>query len=247
MINLVIPTFDRAFQMEALLRSIEQNCNIFGSISVITRWSNHKYEEAYHILFNQYPNVNWVEEKEFSQDIKTAMQTEFQYTCFMVDDIICYRKIDVIPYPKADEVAFSLRLGKNCKNAPDDYNHFTWADQTPYFDYPLSTDGHIFHTNFIKPLVNAMEFINPNQLEAKWQGLKNAAPPYMSCFFHSVVVSMPINKVSETSSCAAGDEFNYSQEHLNDLFLQGYRMDFNNMDFSNIKNPHQEIDIKVFK
>ena len=66
----------------------------------------------------------------------------------------------------------------------------------------------------------------------------------MSCFNQSVVVSIPINRVSNSASASFGERFPHTSKELNDRFIAGERMDWEQMDFDNIISPHQEIELK---
>jgi len=118
---------------------------------------------------------------------------------------------------------------------------FKWANEKGDFNYPLSVDGHIFRTDYIRNLIDKFDFVNPNKFEAGLQQFKESAPLFMSCLNESIIVSMPVNKVSDTSGCSAGDKYSYPVEDLNKLFLEGKRLDYESMDFSNIRGAHQEI------
>ena len=250
MINLIIFSRDRAFQLEGLLSSIQVNCNIFDKINVITRATTNDFRDGYNLLSEQYQEVNFIPETDFKQDVIRAMGGE--YTWFMVDDLIAYRKIKELPIFNKNGLCFSLRIGYNHVNNvlgfSSDYSesqwYYDWTEEKKYPSYPFSMDGHIFRTDYILPMVKDREYTNPNKLEIAFNRYKDTAPKYMSCFNESVVVSIPINRVIDTASASYGEKYPHRAKELNERFLNGERMAWELMDFINIKLPHQEVDFK---
>jgi len=248
MINLIVFSRDRALQLDGLLRSIRQNCDIFDRINILYKITDADHRKAYNILDGEYRGCNFIEEEDFERDSKSLFNDFTNtYTCFLVDDCIAHRKIKEIEKNylfqtiNDRDIIFSLRLGLDQRNAPRTIIQFDWSKEKGNFNYPLSVDGHIFRTSYINNLIKKFDFRNANKLEAGLQKFKEDAPPLMACFNESMIVSIPVNKVSDTSSCSAGDKHSYPVEYLNKLFLEGKRLDYDSMDFSNIRGCHQEI------
>jgi len=238
-IDLIIFSKDRAFQLDGLLSSLKENCNIFSCISILYKTSNDYHEKAYKQLSKTRPIPQWWQETDFKRDL-LSMMSRREFTCFMVDDMICFKKVP--QFEIEDELCYSLRLGSNIRNYPGK-NRWNWKEADGYFKYPFSVDGHIFRTNYIKTLLEAQHYTNPNKLETKLQKYKHEAEPMMSCLPESCVVSIPINKTSETSRCSAGDKHPASLKWLNEMYLDGHRMDWQAMNI-NPCLPHEEIEIK---
>jgi len=257
-IHLIVFSKDRAFQLEALLRSIKQNCDIFKTIDVVYTYSNNEFKKGYDILQQNNKNANFIKEKNFKQDvINSIKKSASELLCFLVDDCIAYRKAGqtnpLCFELLGDEVCFSLRLGDNCINSPlqktsfDFLNGFSfnWREQTKNFNYPFSTDGHIFEKDCLFDFIGKINFANANKLEIGLNSFFKTANPKMCCFNKSVIVSLPVNKVSDTSSCSSGVTFDYPTEELNGFFINDKRMDFDNMDFSKVNDCHNEIKFKI--
>lgn len=254
MIDLIIFSKDRALQLEGLLSSLKENCKIFNKIVIIYDYSNKEYEEAYTKLMSEHPVLWLFGDISFKERVLFAFG-ESEYTCFMVDDLIVYRKLQ---WKKEDasqfivSEIFSFRLGNNIRHSlfelqPNDVetiHTFDWTKQSKYWGYPLSVDGHVFKTEYIKSIVKGINFDNPNKLEAHFQSFIPQAPKYMSCFNQSVVVSLPINRVSNTATAVYGEFHPHTAKELNDRFLAGERMDWQAMNFEDIKSPHQEVELK---
>ncbi len=271
MISLIVFSRDRAFQLEALLSSLKVNCNIFDQITVIVKHSNNDFLKGYQqidsdILNNCDTHIRLMRQHNFKSDVLKSFNiparidglTYSEYTCFMVDDLIAYTRQKIALYIEGflecvhENTIFSLRLGSNIKHCPYIEENliayeFQWEKQTKYWTYPFSLDGHIFRTDFIKPIIEKINFTNPNKLESHLQKYKKQAPKYMSCFNQSVVVSNPINRVSDTATASYGEKYPHTAKELNDRFLNGERMDWENMCFDNINMPHQEIELKFKK
>lgn len=264
MINLIIFSKDRAMQLHGLLASLKTNCDIFDNIHIIIKWSDDDYKKAYlELAENSYigNEFYWYEEgcEPFKEKILQLMLNK--YTCFMVDDLIAYRKLknqqditgDTLLTVESNGI-FSLRLGGNIRHCPEETfvesndNEvgftFDWSQYKKYWGYPFSVDGHVFRTDYIKPIIQRIKFNSPNKLEAHLQGYVPQAPKQMSCFNQSVVVSIPVNRVSNTATASYGEFFPHTAKELNDKFLAGERMDWEAMNFSDIKSPHQEVEFK---
>ena len=178
--------------------------------------------------------------------------SETEYTCFMVDDLIVYRKLNIDKEQFVISEIFSLRLGNNIRHSlfellPNDVENihtFDWTVLKKYWGYPFSVDGHICKTEYIKSIIKGINFDNPNKLEAHLQSHLPQAPKYMSCFNQSVVVSIPINRVSNSASASFGERFPHTAKELNDKFLAGERMNWQDMNFDEIISPHQEVELK---
>ena len=120
---------------------------------------------------------------------------------------------------------------------------FKWHGEQGDYGYPMSLDGHFFRTNEIIALSKALTYNNPNSYEAilaryPLNRLK------MICFEDSIIVNNPVNKVQNYNNNVHG---NVTAEFLNEKFLDGYVIDFE--DFKGVKNfaCHQEIEINFIK
>lgn len=265
MIQTICFSKDRASQLRLLLVSIAKNSPNVFNLNILYKCSNDKYEQAYNILQeeNILPNINWIKEENFKQQTLDLLNSQSEFSCFFTDDDIIYKPFeikDVIDKLKSDNdiFCFSLRLGinvtwcytMNASNVLGDYidegNVIKWEWSKRYLDfgYPLSVDGHIFRTKEILKLSRAIAFHNPNTFEGNLQIFDNYPKEFMASFKESVLVNSPSNIVNDTHPNLNGNNFNYTQEELNEKFLNGSKIDFDSLDFSNIKGAHQEIEFK---
>jgi hypothetical protein len=119
-------------------------------------------------------------------------------------------------------------------------------EQKGDFAYPLSVDGHIFKTNFIKKCLHKIgRFSNPNTLESKLQTLMGVINPNMVFLDESVIVGVPVNLVNDTHKNRQGIRFPFSENNLNNKYNNGEIINLESLDFSNINGPHKEIKYKI--
>lgn len=169
-----------------------------------------------------------------------------------------------------DACCLSLRLGKNTVTRdygdgvlrPDNVPPLAWSDpyllwnrtSIPpggYWSYPLSVDGHIFKKQDMMRFCKELSILDktlsfkqtPNEFEGKLQRFWFDIPPVMASLEYSCVVNSPNNRVQNHMQNWHGREFSYSPIKLNNMFRRGCRLDMEDIDFSDISCPHQEIDI----
>ena len=246
--NLIIFSKNRACQLHLLLDSISVNCiGLFNNISVLYYHDTDEYGYGYVKLGKSYPNINSIKEIYFRDDLLRIIDLMYDYTTFLVDDVVFYGKIlnnGILTLINDNTICFSLRLGLNCVYSHpaniyykigsyennNDYVTFDYTQQeNGDFKYPLSTDGHIFNSKLIKQLLSEINFCNPNTLESNLQSFlfTNKIPKLVKCFNQSKLVSVPVNLVNKTHSNRNGLEFSISELELNNRNLNGDFIDFN--------------------
>lgn len=217
-------------QLEALLYSIKLNCSPLMDSNIIVIYTG-KFDEQYNAITGY--TVKLIRENDLKTTLLTFMENKF--TCFLCDDDLFYRDFtkyqsyteqyskDVLFH---DNQVFSFRLGDNIKQGAE-----------VHFNYPISLDGHIFVSKIIKPLIEQIEFENPNQLEARLQIFKNNF--YTRYANYSSLVGVPNNRVSDTSGCSHMDG---SVDKLNEIFKLGLRIRVQYMHFGEVNNVHKNVE-----
>ena len=205
-------------QLEALLYSMQRFYTLEDCyVLYVNDFEERKLD--YHSL--DYP-VTFIKQHDFKLDTEDIIRDSKQVT-FLCDDDIFYQNC-IIPSINQMET-FSLRLGRIVTNKKQ-------------FDYTISLDGNIFRTEDILPLMEDLEYSNPNQLEG-------ALVPFQHMFTmkwkRQCLVGVPHNKVSDTSRCATSGA--WSVEDLNSWYLKGYRL--RNLYFENIKDVHADIEFNM--
>lgn len=167
-----------------------------------------------------------------------------------------------------DISCISLRLGKNidlrdaATRTPDNipayhYNEtcLSWNRLSippgGYWAYPLSVDGHIFkketileithYINNIQKLIEGGSPQSPNRFEEMMQMFFFKVGPLMVSPQYSCVVNSPNNRVQDVIPNSSGTFFPYNQIDLKNLYMEGKRIEWTSLDFSEIRCPHQEL------
>jgi hypothetical protein len=269
LLNVIIFSKDRPMQLHLLLESILKNSKIDNClINVLYKSSNDEYNRGYNTIRDLFPQFHYKREESFKEDL-LSLFSDSNYTMFLTDDDIIYKSLKLTKdelhniFEISDSNCFSLRLGLNTTNCytmqrlnklenykTHSFIHDTdliepiisWkvSDGTNDYAYPMSVDGHIFKTDFIKNLCEVLEYTNPNLFEGF---LSHFGKPEMiiSSYQHSKLVNSPINRVQETFENLSGLKYKYSVEDLNEMYLDGVCFDFNKMKFNEITGCHQEI------
>jgi hypothetical protein len=269
LLNGIIFSKDRPMQLHLLLESILLNFNVEDyTLNILYKASNDEYNRGYNMIRDLYPQFKYKKEESFKNDV-LSLFNDSKYTTFFTDDDIIYKSFKLNNdelhniFMLTEANCFSLRLGLNTVNCYtmqrlnklNNYNThnfyfdidlvepvISWkvSDGTNDYAYPMSLDGHIFKTEYIKSLCELLEYSNPNLFEAF---LSNFTKPDMiiSSYKHSKLVNTPINRVQETFQNLSGMKYSNSVEDLNEMYLDGVSFNFSKMDFTEINGCHQEI------
>lgn len=244
MTNIIIFSFNRSMQLEALLRSMKKNLSEFDSSNISVIWKADKgYASGYTKVKNLYPSVNFIMEKsgEFKQQTLECMSesnTEI-LTMFLVDDIIFKLPFSFMDKPFTDMqylsnhkyLCVSLRLDPSITHCyatnksqqpPSTLPLWNWIGQDGDWGYPMSLDGNVYMTSFIKKMVRSIEFSTPNELEAKLDNVarnNSQIMPYaMLCYDRSRLLNVPANRVQQVYQNRSEESFDIKT--LNDLFCK---------------------------
>jgi hypothetical protein len=269
LLNGIIFSKDRPMQLHLLLESILLNFNVEDyTLNILYKASNDEYNRGYNVIRDLYPQFKYKKEESFKNDV-LSLFNDSKYTTFFTDDDIIYKSFKLNNdelhniFMLTEANCFSLRLGLNTVNCYtmqrlnklNNYNThnfyfdidliepvISWKvkDGTNDYAYPMSLDGHIFKTEYIKNLCEILEYSNPNLFEAF---LSNFTKPEMviSSYKYSKLVNTPINRVQETFQNLSGMKYKNSAEDLNEMYLDGVCFNFSKMDFNEINSCHQEI------
>lgn len=271
MIQAIVFSYNRAMQLHALLESIDKNAyNLFDYITISYNYSNDDYKEGYSWLSEEGFADEWESHKKvvhttkFRDHLLSLIDVDYPYTALLCDDSIVYDKMD------RDDVlgimdsvfTFSPRLGlnvvecytHNCENNLGNYVDmgdtikWKWRQEKLDFGYPLTIDGNIYKTIDILNLLNKISVTSPPRLEGELNKFKKHIDGnWMGSYKTNRLVSIPVNKVqTDYPDNRVGEKFAVSAKELNDKYLDGYTVNLDKMDFSNITGSHQELNL-VFK
>lgn len=260
MLNLLIFSKDRGCQLDLLLRSIKHFWTDWSDYKffVLYKYSNEWYKEGYRRVIKKHPDINYIKEINFKNQVVSQLHEENKFTMYLVDDNVFKEQFkfnceDVFEFYKNEDIAcLSLRLHPRIKYCytikidtppPKFINKNSWvcAGALGDWNYKMSVDGHIFRTKDVVNLVKSLNYSNPNTFEGMMASneLKN---PLMMCFEKSIIFNIPVNKVQTVNGNYCGG---ISAEYLNTKFLDGYIINLEPIkNFDNI-SVHQEIDLKL--
>jgi hypothetical protein len=224
------------------------------STYVLYKASEEEFEKGYQILKDSYPEVEFIEESVFYQDVLSIMERmPGILTAFGVDDNIFKEDFSDMSllrdfYLDSSVMCFSMRLGLNTNYCYplDSYqlvpnlqnNRWSWRGQQGDWGYPMSLDFHAFRHDQIYALVKSLSFTGPNELEGVLAG-RALNMPFMMCASRSIVMNIPTNRVQEL---VPNRYANTSDKHsLNRLFLGGVRIDVESYYGINNNSCHYEI------
>ena len=84
----------------------------------------------------------------------------------------------------------------------------------------------------------------PNEFEGALQRFWTISPQLILSPFQSAVVNSPNNKTQDShNDNRSGDVYDYDENVLLQKYEDGARINIDDIDFSNIKCPHTELDI----
>lgn len=257
--DLIIFSYNRPLQLEALLHSITTHVEHAQSVSIIYRTKGESFNTAYEELKTSWPSVKFYQQHNPPADFKPLLlelitQSPSAYICFGVDDIILTDTIDmnacVQALQKTDAYGFYLRLGKNITYSynynisliipemtpiEQDVYRFSFTGNKSYWAYPNTVDMTVYKKDDILPALKEMKYSSPNTLEALWNRQANLEHNGL-CFSHSKMVNAPLNIVQENWHSKHDDA--YSPEELLNFWQQGLRIDIAELHTINNNSAH---------
>lgn len=235
----LIFSINRPMQLELCLHSHQL---FWGEkITVLYKATEPEYQEGYEVLKEEYPDVNFLKEDDFKQQVVDYVKRN-KYTLFYCDDDIIIKPITKKDEKKIkdllkteDLLCVSMRLDKkydyhfetdSIVPRPEFKDNF-WMWEKALFDwnFPMSVLGHVFRSEDMLPLCEDLIYSTPNYLESELA--KNYLDkPLMACLDEAKNINIPSNVVQTTHPNRAG---NVSIEGLNKSFLEGDRIDIDDV------------------
>lgn len=268
----IIFSKDRPCQLQALLESLFENINGLD-ITVIYKASDEYFAAAYTKLYSGFNfnvlkhKIKFYKEDNFQDQVMGLLRdTADSYVMFLVDDIIFKNKIDLkeaVKEMKSSDICYSLRLyqgidycyptSQNIKSpsfietANPEILRWNWKGAEGDWGYPLSVDGHIFKTDFIRKLAGMIKFNNPNTFEAGLAAIADRFSPLlptMACSkFNSALVNIPVNRVQNQFQNRFWQ--GVSAKELNQQYLEGKKINWQKIQGVLNKAPHEEIELEL--
>ena len=265
-ITMIIFSKDRPLQIDGLLRSIQHHVQGAAAIHVLYRASDSAYGQAYNecaeALKTDIP-IHWTPEHDFKADlVQTLSKVETESLCFLVDDIVFIRPVDLnaIDTDAICKGIVSLRLGPNINfcytqqkpmqvhalqsNGSTPLLQFSWKESSYDWAYPLSLDGHIFPTREIRVAAEQIDYRAPNTFE---RALQILSPLYQDrpgyCFESPRMFNMPLNRVQDEVENISGE---ITPESLLKMWQDGQSLDFKQLSEIKTNSVHQEISNLIY-
>ena len=272
MISAIIFSKDRAMQTDLLLRSMQKNCgDLFSEIIVYYTSSEEEYQAGYNKLASSRPEVRFVKEVSFRDDVLAliaGMKNEF--VCALSDDCIVFRdvthkinKITNLLNSLEYVYSFIFGLGRECVYSgtlrkffvqPPFVEHdelilWRWKEaDLGEFSCPYMLAGNIYRKHQYLYHLQQVSFSNPSYMEEglqiTWQNhRKGEMLDFCASFPEQILVHSHNNRVQHIYCNPAGIEFGHEPRFLNTMYLTGHVVDLDNLAFVGINGLHKEINL----
>jgi hypothetical protein len=259
-VGALILSRERPAQLELLLTSLERNAP--GVFDWRVLWRDDIDPDGYEWELQRQHGIGRFARElrpgDFELFVRGILdECEHEHFAFFCDDDVLYRPLPRVVWPGGNTqiICVSLRLGENTvvqyptgrsQRFPG-HLPWEWLEAEGDFGYPGSVDGHVFRTHDLRGLLAGRMFPNPTALECALADACLAAEserPLMACFPRSLLVGVPVNRVSEQSNVRHGGSMIYSAESLRASWEQGMRLDLDAIDFTGVDGAHTELDLR---
>lgn len=260
--DLIIFSFNRPLQLQALLESINHYITGLQTITVIYRTTSDRAQKCYNAIAERFCHVRFMQQssnphadfKPLTQ--RALLQSDADYVVFAVDDIVIKDYIDIGHaiglMQEMNAYGFYLRLGLHLdycytmnkpqrvppvtECAPDVY---CWTIRTGEHDwgYPNTVDMTIYHKKDVVPMFNEMPYYTPNSLEGLWSMRAGAVLDRIGlCYRTAKIVNLPLNQVQRDG--ANRNESMLEPDEQIELFEHGKKIDWQKLYRIDNKSAH---------
>jgi len=263
-------SYHRPMQCDACLKSLKYHTLDYNYLDtfVLYKSDDEEFDYAYGLSINENPEVKFIKESEFKENIKNII-SNYEYVIFLVDDNLFTHNFSVKEIEKLlkeyDKIlGFSLRLGLNTHYSYPTAKEqvipphkvinkkillWSWVNEELDFGYPIELSSSVYRIEDIYPILDNCNYHNPNELEYVMDFCKKyfqVTHPYMACYEKSVAFCAPVNRVNPNNGNRSGSKEEYSIENLLTKYENGVRIDVNKL-VGFIPNAcHQEIDFDFY-
>jgi glycosyltransferase involved in cell wall biosynthesis len=264
--DLVVFSYNRPMQLYAFLESVQKHVTGLRKIGVIYREAQ-DFVSGYDIVKNSFPGVTFFRQsnenpkEEFKPLVLEACFGKFgegsSYLVFAVDDIIITDQIDIQKGMRDLQQTFAYglyyRLGRHVdycytqdfeQGVPDllelGNGSLVWQFKQGKgeWNYPNSVDLVLYEKSEVKNMIQKMKYTFPNDFEGEWSKHADANKIGL-CYDRAKMVNVTMNFVTSFRNRATNS---YLVEELNQMFLEGLKIDIDA--FFHIMNraPHTDVD-----
>lgn len=239
MVSVIVFSKDRTLQLHGYLESLFHFSDI--TQDCVTVLFNECTEISYRQVINTFPEVNWVRETNFPEDLAAILSQVDQYVMFGCDDVVFTSKfsfqkaIETLDLNK-DVFGFSMRLGKNIQPRPSSLKkcgsvyQWRWRGcQKNHWNYPWELDCTIYRKQDVFKILDTTSLNprNPNYLEGDIAAQVDTLieRPDLACFTRSCSLVITVNRVQDTHQNPFDSEGDSSVHSLHERYERGERMD----------------------
>lgn len=243
-IDIVIPSKNRACQLQLLLRSIDKYFENIGNIYIIFKATDEAFSKGYEKLIGTIPNLNitWIGETQFGEnymDVLNRMKSD--YFLGISDDCV-FLQDTIIPDDfqlAKDEAHLSLRLSThNTYCQPGQFNvtppefsflggkfiRWNWATASHRYlggdyAYPSSPDSNVWDRKYFIERIRQFPIGILRDVEIGLDNNRDLTKPYMLSFTEIKLISIAANTVWDSGW--ALPNMGITPESLNDRYLAG--------------------------
>ncbi len=257
---------DRPMQLDATLRSFFLHCKDSNNVNLNVLYkASPDFISEYTVLSLTYPEVKFLEEEDFREDVLSIIQYA-NYLLFLVDDCIFTNDFSLYQITNClnlhpDVLGFSLRLSPYSEycymlGAPqkipifecldDEVRKYNWVESELDFGYPLEVSSSVYRGEDIYQILSNSPFKNPNVLEVVLDAHKHfysTIMPNLFCFSLPVAFCAPINIVQESWENKSGTNSTNDPITLNNRFKRGLRIDIRKFSGYVPVSVHQEVEL----
>jgi len=259
MIDCIVSSKDRACQLDLTLRSMALNYKELSKITVLYKASDPEYQKGYDVLMSTDYGVpiEYVSETSYGSDYRKILsQLTAPYFMGFNDDnmVITDEPVGLLlELLKTDDTicTASLRLNPNynyCQPAnkyleipefivKDKYLKWDWTKVDPFtcWGYPHPGDNNIYRMEYYKELISRCTLSSPS-IEGEICCKVNKTKPYLVSLLNTKILTTVNNITNDWGNNPTLKEEEYSLSFLNKLYLEGKRIDLQDI-IDNNRNP----------
>lgn len=265
---------DRPLQLDATLASWRLHCvdSADVALTVLYATSSPWMQSLYRQVRHEHPEVRFVRETRFRDDVLRILSPA-GHVLFVVDDCLFVRGFSsaaAVGALEAEPTALgaSLRLGRNTVRSyalrasqavPDvqpvaaeggasAWFRFRWPACAHDFGYPLEVSSSLYRRRDLWPLLQAITFRNPNQLEdglSRRAGGFAASHPLLLMAPVSLAFCNPCNRVQDEYANRAGTAVEQSSTALARAYADGHRVSVEVLAGYTPQACHEEVDLPL--
>lgn len=266
--GILIFSKDRAMQLELSINSFLRHVKDLNSVflNVLYFCSSEEDKKQYDFLKRLYPDVNFVSQESFNEDV-VRLISSYHFILMQVDDNIWCNDFEIkksvtILENSPTIIGFSYRLGLNTTycymrghvQSPrdylmkDGYVECDWRLCNGDFGYPLEISATMYRVDDILPWIKKIMPSNPNKMEGALNRIRVnfETARFMIAFnIKSSVFSNPIN-LTQNGSNVVSKSVSVSLSDLRNKF-KDFKIDASQFDGVEVNSCHFEIDYKYVR